>query len=181
MRVSEDGGSPVLVAAHDDSTNRNGYTYPEFLPDGRHFLFLSPGTHKDDSLIFAAALDSPGRSLILSGNSGPHYLPSGHLLFLRGTTLMVQPFDAVRLLDRNGHSLGKLADSNLYFDVALAPDGQRVAGTPIWFPDGKWIAYESAGEVWRKQVDGSADERLTATTSALPGSWSPNGQMLAPP
>jgi hypothetical protein len=91
-RVSADGGVPVQLT----TTGR----YPEFIQGSKQFLFLNAAR----SGIFAGSVDGSAPSPILQDQSSRAiYVPSatsdrlGHLLFLRGTTLMTQPFDAAKL------------------------------------------------------------------------------------
>lgn len=74
--------------------------WPQFLPDGRHFLYFErpeqPGT-------YVASLDSNDTKLIASGRSAAAYVSPGYAVFLDesqysgAATLMAQPFDARRL------------------------------------------------------------------------------------
>jgi dipeptidyl aminopeptidase/acylaminoacyl peptidase len=68
------------------------------LPDGRHYLYLALSGQQANNAIYVMSLDSPETRRLLSGaEAGATYAPPGYLLFLRGTTLMAQPFDAERL------------------------------------------------------------------------------------
>jgi len=94
-RVSAAGGEPVPVTeaypAHDEAN----HLYPEFLPDGRHFLFLVLG--RDDQGIHLGSLDSKEHHLILRESSSMAYVEPGYLLFGRNGALMAQRFDAKRI------------------------------------------------------------------------------------
>jgi dipeptidyl aminopeptidase/acylaminoacyl peptidase len=83
------------------------HRWPQFLPDGRHFIYLmmrgpiasmsvSANALQDNRVIYAASLDSPGRTLLIRGVLRAAY-SAGHLLFLRQKTLVAQPFDASSL------------------------------------------------------------------------------------
>ena len=48
--------------------------------------------------VYLASLDSSERKLLLNSDSSNVLYTQGHLLFLRETTLMAQPFDARRLV-----------------------------------------------------------------------------------
>jgi Tol biopolymer transport system component len=73
---------------------------PWFLPDGRHFLYVTRG---GKPAIYVATLDGPERKrLVNTGQAGAYAPPSpgarlGHLLFLRESTLMAQPMDPGKL------------------------------------------------------------------------------------
>ena len=95
-RVSESGGASSPVTTLDASKSEVGHLWPQFLPDGNHFLFLaygSPGTGG----VYVASLDSKERKLILNSATNAVYVLPGYLLFTRQGTLMAQSFDAARL------------------------------------------------------------------------------------
>jgi serine/threonine protein kinase/Tol biopolymer transport system component len=90
MRVSENGGAPAPVTAEPAR-------FPVMLPDGRHFLFLGGREHTAEEAIYAGSLDSRETRKITAANSKAELTPSGHLLFMRGVTLMAQAFDRAAL------------------------------------------------------------------------------------
>jgi len=67
------------------------------MPDGRHFLFLGGREHSAKQAIYAGSLDSKETRRITAANSKAELTPSGHLLFMRGVTLMAQAFDRAAL------------------------------------------------------------------------------------
>jgi Tol biopolymer transport system component len=92
FRVSSAGGKPTAVtklAAEDRDTS---HRWPDFLPDGRHFLFLS----QPSNVVYAGSLDSGEVKRLVNAESRTLYA-TGYLTFIRGATLMAQPFDARRL------------------------------------------------------------------------------------
>ena len=93
-RVAAAGGTPTSV-----TTNQAGdsnHTKPIFLPDGRHFLFTMTG-QAGAMPVYLASLDSPARAKLIESDSTNVIYSDGHLLFVRGATLMAQPFDTNRL------------------------------------------------------------------------------------
>src|SRR5206468_5357838 len=70
--------------------------YPQFLPDNRHFLWVTArsvnGQRKFD--IYASALDSTQRELLVSNASKPSYVLPGILVFSREGKLLAVSFDA---------------------------------------------------------------------------------------
>jgi serine/threonine protein kinase len=94
-RVPAGGGSPVPATSLDSSRAETAHLWPQFLPDGRHFLYLARSTRPEhDGVVYAGSLDSSERIRLLSADSHAVYAPSGYLLFIRGNTLLAQPFDA---------------------------------------------------------------------------------------
>jgi eukaryotic-like serine/threonine-protein kinase len=92
--VPDSGGTPVAVTEFDQSVGEVSHRWPEFLPDGKHFLFLS---RSKENIIYAATVDSKRRKLILKNDTNAVYAPPGYLLFAKNGVLLAQPFDADRL------------------------------------------------------------------------------------
>ncbi len=97
MRVPAAGGTPTPVAAHQGTGSAYSNRWPVFLPDGKHFLYLggdltAAGTNKLG--IYLSELGSKEQQFLVQADSNALYAPPGYLLFLRGNTLMAQPFDA---------------------------------------------------------------------------------------
>jgi serine/threonine protein kinase/Tol biopolymer transport system component len=91
-RVSAAGGQPTALTTLDASRKEISHRWPEFLPDGRRFLFLvRPGTE-----VRVGSLDSSETKTVLNADSKVLYTPPGHLVFVRQGTLMAQSFDAAR-------------------------------------------------------------------------------------
>ncbi len=217
FRVAATGGEPAPVTTLDASQKETSHQAPWFLPDGRRFLSLT----KPSNAILMGSLDSPERKEVLRADSKAVYAATGHLLFIRGSTLMAQPFDADRAdfsgdafrvadnvgvslvsagaafsvsdtsvlvywtrlesvsepawFDRSGKPLGSVGEEGRYTQVALAPDGTKVALSrndedgqtdtwlldlargistrftfersvdPVWSPDGRSVAFARRG------------------------------------
>jgi len=105
---SENGPLRQVNPAADQPTctvvgnaDRNSFSrFPTFLPDGTHYLYVGGVAGALESRgVYLAALDDPTPHRILSDYSSVVYAPKmagdahAHLLFLRDTTLMAQPFD----------------------------------------------------------------------------------------
>jgi len=94
-RVPASGGQPIAITEAYKANDETNHIWPEFLPDGRHFLFLVYG--KGDEGIHVGSLDSKEHHLVLREESTALYVEPGYLLFGRNGVLMVQRFDAKRL------------------------------------------------------------------------------------
>lgn len=93
FRISAAGGvAKPLSLAQGETAQR----WPEFLPDGKHYLYTSIGAAPYQAGIYAASLDSNDRKFVASqaaNSRAAAYLQPGQLLYLRGAMLMAQPFD----------------------------------------------------------------------------------------
>ena len=97
LRVPSSGGMVTPVTELDASRQEGSHRFPQFLPDGRHFLFSVRSSLADQTGVYAGSLDGMTKKLLIRGNTPALHAPSGHLLFLDGDTLMGQAFDADRL------------------------------------------------------------------------------------
>jgi eukaryotic-like serine/threonine-protein kinase len=221
MRVSAAGG----VATPLTAPRGNFHAFPSFLPDGRHFVYLSAST---DPGIFLGSLDAKpeqqSSKRLLATLHSPVYAPSpdaawGYLLFLHEGTLMAQGFDTRRLelrgepvpvaerlgkflllgffsasandvlayrsgapfalarptwFDRQGKALGTSAEAGTYVNLALSPDGKRVATARI----------EATGDavgqdIWLLDFARGGSTRFTfGPGPAMWPVWSPDGARI---
>jgi Tol biopolymer transport system component len=94
--VSASGGEPIPVT--ELGPGETTHDYPQFLPDNRHYLFLSRrGGNPEDWDVFVGSLDSKERRRLDGIHAAVRYSPTGHLLFIQDEKLMAQRFDAERL------------------------------------------------------------------------------------
>jgi Tol biopolymer transport system component len=93
-RVSETGGAVQAVTVLD-TTMETTHRFPQFMPDGKHFIYLS-ANHRDadgsDSGIYFGSTDGGKPVRVMSSKSSATYA-NGFLLFVRDSTLMAQEFD----------------------------------------------------------------------------------------
>ncbi|HET6668872.1 MAG TPA: protein kinase [Pyrinomonadaceae bacterium] len=93
-RVTTAGETPVQLTQVDASRNEVEHTFPYFLPDGRHFIYLVRNAQPQNSAIYVGSLDSKETKSLLQVHSSTVYAPPGYLLFVRENTLMAQAFNA---------------------------------------------------------------------------------------
>jgi serine/threonine protein kinase len=102
-KVSAAGGVPEPATKLTTSGPTDSHRYPVFLPDGRHFFYLSQTDQKETAGIYVGSLEGAQPTRLLADQSNAVYVPSaasrtsGYLLFRREGTLMAQPFDPDRL------------------------------------------------------------------------------------
>ncbi len=92
-RIPAGGGEAVAVTQPGEKDNEQ--RFPEVLPGGQALLFSARGGVTDDQ-VYVESLKTHERHALAKG-SGPHYLNSGHLVFVQSGTLFAVRFDAQRL------------------------------------------------------------------------------------
>ncbi len=94
--VSASGGTGTVVTGLDSVRKENSHRWPSFLPDGKHFLFLArtvtAGSQGEGGLIRLASLDGKVNKVLVPAASNAVYA-SGHIMYVRGTTLVAHRFD----------------------------------------------------------------------------------------
>ncbi len=129
-RVPAAGGAPAPITTLDSQTELS-HRWPQFLPDGRHFLYWLYTTDREKSAVVLATLDdkpdSKDRKRLLARGSLTVY-SAGHMLFEREETLMAQLFDASRLEFRGepfpvAQQVGQQVGSQGWWAFSASPDG----------------------------------------------------------
>jgi eukaryotic-like serine/threonine-protein kinase len=136
-RVSLSGGVPERVTTVDTSRQETRHSHPQFLPDGRRFIYLAESAQPEKSAMFVASLASNDRTLVLAGRRAAFLTrtPRGaaFLVFEQGGSLVARSFDD-RNLTVNGDS----------FLIA-----ERVASNPahpfVGVSDAGVLAYHTSG------------------------------------
>jgi Tol biopolymer transport system component len=95
LQVPAGGGTPTPVTALAAAGER-GHLWPQFLPDGRHFLYLADSATPELHQLFVGSLDSMERRRIFALASNAAYTRDGYLVFARDRALMAQRFDPRR-------------------------------------------------------------------------------------
>ena len=99
FQVPVSGGTPTAVTTLDPSKHST-HRWPQFLPDGQHFLYLATNHtgQKEFSGIYVGSLtksEQPDRLLVRTDANGLY--ANGYVLYLRQAELFAQRFNASRL------------------------------------------------------------------------------------
>jgi DNA-binding winged helix-turn-helix (wHTH) protein/Tol biopolymer transport system component len=96
--VPAGGGTPAAVLAPDGGRGETALRSPQFLPDGRHFLYTVAGTDPAQSGTFIGDLESTERTRLLDASGlSVTFAPPSHLLYVQDRVLMAQRLDLTRL------------------------------------------------------------------------------------
>ncbi|MEO8096419.1 MAG: protein kinase [Acidobacteriota bacterium] len=101
MRVSATGGKLELLTTMDIAHQESSHRWPQFLPDGKHFLYFVRSMDPGRMGMYWASLDQPNeRVRVLESASHAVYAhtpggQTGHLLWVNDGHLLAQPFDPV--------------------------------------------------------------------------------------
>jgi Tol biopolymer transport system component len=97
FRVPQAGGVPEPVTKLNVARQENSNRWPDFLPDGRHFIFFGRSNDPAQNGTYLGSLDGAEPKFLLKGGStAAVYAPPGFLLFVREGTLLAQGFDATK-------------------------------------------------------------------------------------
>jgi serine/threonine protein kinase len=93
FRVSAEGGEVTPVDSIDPQ-GEFSHRWPQFLPDGKRFLYLGAST--EEAWMYLASLDSPEQKRVHRVSSGGTFAEGAegrYLLFVNDGVLLCQPFD----------------------------------------------------------------------------------------
>jgi hypothetical protein len=92
LRVPAIGGTPIAATTLDASAGELSHRWPNFLPDGEHFLYVSTPERRGTHALFVGSLRSDRRVHVGQVESGAVY-SSGHLIYVAHQTLEARPFN----------------------------------------------------------------------------------------
>jgi serine/threonine protein kinase len=174
-QVSAFGGIPkpvTVVSTPGDLTQR----WPWFLPDGRHFLYVSTnlraGAGSEEGL-YVGSLDSKEARRLLWSRSNAVY-QNGYLLYVANRTLVAQPLDA-KTLKIEGDPV-PLAHSLAYSSVALNAVFSASAGGLLAYSTS--AAASGTQLVWYDR-QGKRTDTLDESVVYYNPELSPDGKQLA--
>jgi eukaryotic-like serine/threonine-protein kinase len=175
-RVPDGGGTPEPVSGLALSNGATGQFWPEFLPDGKHFLYLEwrfAGYGGGENDVWIGSLDGmkPRRFPLAATNV---QYASGYLLFSRNGDLYAQKFDLSRL-ELKGNAL--LVAKNIQYDTFLedAAFSASLNGILVYAPSGTGV---NSALAWMDR-DGKTLSTLDDAGQFIMQSISPDGKRVA--
>jgi eukaryotic-like serine/threonine-protein kinase len=215
QQVSAAGGMPTPLTVVDHSRDELEHAFPAMLPDGHHFVYQRVSAPLEHGGIYVGSLDAKpeqqSTTRLVAGYTAPMYVPSpltgnapGFLLFVRGGTLMAQPFDpkrlelsgeAVPIAEHVGH-FSASSNGVLAFGVAVTQGNTQLtwydrkgnvlstAGEigeyrdPALSPDQKRVAYERGNALWLFDFGRGVNTKFTFGNTSYFPAWSVDGSRI---
>ena len=185
-RVS-DGGGPLTASTRVDRGKGEGtHRFPQFLPDGKHFLVFIYGSDPGETAVDLAALGSFDRKSLLKGTSAAIYgrdsRGDSYLLYVRDDTLLAQKFDEASGALRDSPSaiaddVGGSGASGHLPNVSVSSNGALVYTAGARRSPGRLVWHDRHGKVIRElpasaagsEVELSPDDHMLAVQKWDPG------------
>ncbi len=178
-RVPSSGGAPVETTVMDTAHGEISHRFPQPLPNGKTVIFTvkyNNITSFDDAVISAENTVTHERKTLIRGGSFARYVPTGHIMYARGSSIYAVPFDPVTveikgtpLPVEEGGMLNPLSgDAN--YSVSSS-------GTLLYAPLGSFSGLD-ASLMWIDR-QGRTQPLLDTSRAYAEGNLSPDGQKLA--
>jgi serine/threonine protein kinase len=94
--VPANGGTPVPATHLDSTQGEISQRFPQLLPDGQTVIFTVKNntmTSFNDALVVTENIHTHERKVIVRGGAYARYIPTGHIIYVRGSTIYALPFD----------------------------------------------------------------------------------------
>jgi Tol biopolymer transport system component len=93
-QVPATGGTPSPVASLDLSRQENSLRQPEFLPDGRRFVYVARSGRPENTSAYLASVDGGAPTRLFTTRSAVRLASPDRLLYVRDDALVTQSIDA---------------------------------------------------------------------------------------
>jgi serine/threonine protein kinase/Tol biopolymer transport system component len=169
FRIPAAGGQMEAVTQMREGSTT--HRFPQFLPDGRHFLYWAGA----EGAVYVATLDGPETRRVLKRSTpigGSAEYTTGRLVFQRQTTLFSQRFDPVRLELMGDPS--PVADHVPDASWSVSEAGPIIyrTGPATYGPQREFVWFDGSGKMLEQVGDDSVNVALGLSMSS-------DGQHLA--
>ncbi|MEP6961376.1 MAG: protein kinase [Acidobacteriota bacterium] len=155
FRIKDSGGVLQPLTTLNSAQTENSHRHPEFLPDGRHFLFVSRCSDRANNALYLASLDSPDLRRLMPAQAQVRFVPARDgqpnlLFFYCDGALVAQPFDpekgtiygdAKTVVDKIGYNPPSIQAS-----FGVSRDGRMVMTRTAGASDTRFVWYRRNGE-----------------------------------
>jgi eukaryotic-like serine/threonine-protein kinase len=135
-RVNARGGTPSAITTL--AAGQQAHRWPQFLPDGRHFLYIPWTDGTTNRQVTIASLDGPSSKVLFEAQSGA-VLAGDHLLYVVDTPprLVARGFD-VDALTLRGNPFPLVPDDNVDYQWFTGEPNVSVGGATLAYTTGKY-------------------------------------------
>jgi serine/threonine protein kinase/Tol biopolymer transport system component len=175
FRVAADGGARERLTTPDRPRGELGHWWPQILPGGRSVIFTGFRSPIDQSRVAVLSLATGEVRDLVDGGFFGRYVPSGHLLYVRGGRLYAAPFDAERAV-LTGAAQAVLDDVFVAHADAMSILDVSLDGTLAWLP--ATLADPPQELLWVHR-DGRTELASRERRRYRGGSLSPDGRTIA--
>ena len=147
-RVPATGGEPVRVTTLDKTRKEFVHGWPNFLPDGQHYVALVRTIPEERNQIFAGSLAGGAPKRLMKADSVAGFA-NGRLLYVIDNILYGQPFD-LKSLEITGTPVEiarRVAYSENWAMAAVSVAGDTLAYQPLVMPRADIRVYDRRGSV----------------------------------
>ncbi len=178
-RVAANGGTPVEVTILDTIHGEISHRFPQVLPDHKTVIFtvkFNNITSFDDAVIAAENIITHERKIIIRGGAFARYIPTGHIMYARGSSIYAVPFDPATI-NTTGPPLPVEEGGMLNPLSGDANYSVSNTGTLIYAPLGAYSGLD-ASLMWIDRQE-KLQPLLDTSRAYGDGCLSPDGQKLA--
>jgi serine/threonine-protein kinase len=174
FRVSVEGGEPERLTTPNRAEGELGHWWPQILPGGQAILFTAFRSPVETSRVGVVYPHTGELRVLVEGGLFGRYVPSGHLLYVRGDRLLAAPFDVERAVV-TGPAKSILDDLFVSPTEALTLLDVSSEGTLAWLPGS--VADPLRELVWVDR-DGRTRPAIPELRRYRGASSSPDGRSL---
>lgn len=168
-KVPAGGGKPQPVLRLDPAKAERAYLWPQFLPDGKHFIFYAYTDNSETSGVYTSALEGGQSNRLFASQTNAVYSATadgdarnGYLLYMVERSLTAVPFNASRM-ETTGDAITLATDIGSLRSLSLAP---------ISVSNNAVLVYQGVGAPSRQLVWTDRGGRQLAQAGE-PGEWGP--------
>ena len=131
LSIPDGGGEPQPVTSLDRAQDEIAHIAPQFLPDGRRFLYVIRSTQANRTGLYVGQVGRNEPRLLLRGEHPAIYAAPGYLLFTRAGNIVAQPFD-LRRLELSGEATSLVGRSEYSPTPLQGGDITSLISSGVW-------------------------------------------------
>ena len=167
-RVPASGGKPQPVLKLNDAKNERGDVWPQFLPDGKHFIFYQQTDSVETAGVYVGSLEPLSYHRLFNSQTNAVYsapapdAKNGHLLYINERNLTAIQFNTTKL-ETVGDPVILANDIGAVRSLSLAPISASANGV---------LVYQGVGQPAKQMVWLDRSGKQIAV-SGEPGDYGP--------